>query len=60
MRGHVYTVADQSITPSGGRLAAFVRPSLTRRCLAIEAAGLKERSEQMAAASRAAPAAQAR
>ncbi len=49
------TVAEQSITPSGpiGRLAAFVWRSLTRRYLAIEAAGLKARSEQIAAASRA-------
>src|SRR5215471_5649789 len=49
------TVAEQSITPSGplGRLAAFVWRSLTRRYLAIEAAGLKQRSEQVAAASRA-------
>src|SRR4051812_48074941 len=50
------TVAEQSIVSSGplGRLAAFVWRSLTRRYLAIEAAGLKQRSEQAAAASRAA------
>src|SRR5262245_64835039 len=49
------TVAEQSIRPSGpiGRLAAFVLRSLTRRYLAIEAAGLKQRSEQVAVASRA-------
>ncbi len=48
------TVAEQSIIPSGvlGRLAAFLWRSLTRRYLAIEAAGLKQRSEQVAAASR--------
>src|SRR5215471_6978897 len=42
------TVAEQAITPSGllGRLAAFMWRSLTRRYLAIEAAGLKQRSEQ--------------
>jgi len=56
------TVAEQSITASGpiGRLAAFVWRSLTRRYLAIEAAGLKQRSEQFAAASATAAAAQAR
>jgi uncharacterized membrane protein len=56
------TLAEQSITPSGpiGRLAAFVWRSLTRRYLAIEAAGLKQRSEQVAAASRAGTAAQSR
>jgi uncharacterized membrane protein len=50
------TVVEQFIVASGplGRLAAFVFRSLTRRYLAIEAAGLKERSEQVAAASRAA------
>jgi uncharacterized membrane protein len=44
------TNAEQSITWSGpiGRLAAFVWRSLTRRYLAIEAAGLKQRSEQVA------------
>jgi uncharacterized membrane protein len=48
------TVAEQTITPSGplGRLDAFVWRGLTRRYLAIEAAGLKQRSEQIAAASR--------
>jgi len=56
------TVAEQSITPSGplGRLAAFVWRSLTRRYLAIEAAGLKQRIEQLAAASRPARSAAAR
>ena len=45
------TLAEQAIRPSGpiGRLAAFVLRSLTRRYLAIEAAGLKQRSEQVAA-----------
>jgi uncharacterized membrane protein len=44
------TVADQSITWSGplGRLAAIVWRSLTRRYLAIEATGLKQRSEHVA------------
>ena len=44
------TVAEQSIAWSGpmGRLAAFVWCSLTRRYLAIEAAGLKQRTEQVA------------
>jgi uncharacterized membrane protein len=52
------TIAEQSIISSGplGRVAAFVWRSLTRRYLAIEGAGLKQRSEQMAAASRAAAA----
>jgi hypothetical protein len=52
------TVAEQAIVSSGpiGRLAAWVWRSLTRRYLAIEAAGLKERSEQVLAASRAAAA----
>ena len=51
------TLAEQSITPSGpiGRLAAFVLRSLTRRYLAIEAAGLKQRCEQVAAAASKAP-----
>ena len=50
------TVAEQMIVSSGplGRLAAWVWRSLTRRYLAIEAAGLKERSEQVLAATRAA------
>jgi uncharacterized membrane protein len=48
------TIAEQSITWSGplGRLVALVWGSITRRYLAIEAAGLKQRSEQQAAASR--------
>jgi hypothetical protein len=56
------TIAEQSIISSGllGRLGAFVWRSLTRRYLAIEAAGLKQRSEQVAAASRAAAAGPAR
>ena len=55
------TVAEQSIVSSGplGRLAAFVLHSLTRRYLAIEAQGLKQRSEQMAVSSRTATAARA-
>jgi hypothetical protein len=45
------TMAEQSITASGpiGRLAAFVFRSLTRRYLAIEATGLKQRSEHIGA-----------
>ena len=56
------TIAEQSIIPSGllGRLAALVWRSLTRRYLDIEAAGLKQRCEQLVAASRAAAAAHAR
>jgi uncharacterized membrane protein len=56
------TVAEQAITPSGplGRLAAFVLRPLTRRYLAIEAAGLKQRSEQVAAGSHAATEARTR
>jgi uncharacterized membrane protein len=56
------TIAEQSIVSSGpiGRLAAFVWRSLTRRYLAIEAQGLKQRSEQVAASSRSAIAARAR
>jgi uncharacterized membrane protein len=48
------TIAEQSIIPSGpiGRLAAFMWRSLTRRYLAMEAAGLKHRCEEVAAASR--------
>jgi uncharacterized membrane protein len=55
------TVAEQSIISSGplGRVAAFVWRSLTRRYLAIEAAGLKQQSERMAATSRAAAAVKA-
>jgi len=50
------TVAEQSIVSSGpiGRLLAFVWRSLTRRYLAMEAAGLKQRCEEVAAASRSA------
>ena len=56
------TIAEQSIIWSGpfGRLAAFVWRSLTRRYLAVEAAGLKHRSEQEAAASRSPAAGRAR
>jgi len=50
------TVAEQAIVSTGpvGRLLAWMWRSLTRRYLAIEAAGLKEKSEQLAAQSRAA------
>jgi len=50
------TIAEQSIVSSGpiGRLLAFVWRSLTRRYLAMEAAGLKQRCEEAAAASRSA------
>jgi uncharacterized membrane protein len=53
------TIAEQSIIPSGplGRLAALVWRSLTRRYLAMEAAGLKQRSEQVAAVTKPAAAA---
>jgi uncharacterized membrane protein len=56
------TVAEQSIVSLGpiGRLLAFAWRSLTRRYLAIEAEGLKRRSEQVAAGARAAAAARAR
>jgi len=56
------TIAEQSIVSSGplGKAAAFVWRSLTRRYLAIEAAGLKQRSEQVAAAAKAAAAVQTR
>jgi hypothetical protein len=48
------TIAEQSIIPSGpiGRLLAFMWRSLTRRYLAMEAAGLKQRCEEVAADSR--------
>lgn len=48
------TVAEQAIISSGpiGRLAAFIWRSLTRRYLAMEAAGLKQRCEEVAAAAR--------
>ena len=48
------TVAEQSIISSGplGRVAARVWRSLTRRYIAIEAAGLKRQSEEVFAASR--------
>ena len=55
------TVAEQSITSSGplGRVAAFVWRSVTRRYLAIEAAGLKQQSERVAATSKVAAAVRA-
>ncbi|PYR52280.1 MAG: polyketide cyclase [Acidobacteria bacterium] len=55
------TLAEQSITSSGplGRVAAFLWRSVTRRYLAIEAAGLKQQSERVAATSRVAAAVKA-
>jgi len=55
------TLAEQSITSSGplGRVAAFVWRSVTRRYLAIEAAGLKQQSERVAATSKVAAAVRA-
>jgi uncharacterized protein YndB with AHSA1/START domain len=52
------TITEQSIRSSGSldRLVAFVLRPLTRRHLAIEAAGLKRRCERMGAAPRGAPA----
>jgi uncharacterized membrane protein len=49
MRTGERTTAEQSVTWSGlfGRLAALLYRGLTRRYLAIEAAGLKLRSEEM-------------
>jgi hypothetical protein len=54
------TLAEQQIASSGplGRLAAILLRSLTQRYLATEAAGLKQRCEQIAAASSPATAAQ--
>ena len=48
------TRAEQTIVSSGplGRAIAFISRSLTQRYLAIEAAGLKQRSEQIAAAAK--------
>jgi uncharacterized protein YndB with AHSA1/START domain len=45
------TVAEQSIVSSGpiGKLFAWIWRSLTRQYLAIEAAGLKQQSEQVVA-----------
>jgi Polyketide cyclase / dehydrase and lipid transport len=56
------TVAEQSIRSTGviGKLLAFVWRSLTQRYLAVEAAGLKQRSEQTAAENRHAPEVHAR
>jgi uncharacterized membrane protein len=56
------TIAEQSIVSSGliGRLLSWMWRSLTREYLAIEAAGLKRRSEQVAADSRAGATAHAR
>ena len=55
------TLAEQSITSSGplGRVAAFLWRSVTRRYLAIEAAGLKQQSERVAATSKVAAAVRA-
>jgi uncharacterized membrane protein len=50
------TIAEQSIIQSGpiGRLLAFMWRSLTRRYLAMEAAGLKQRCEEVAAGAKSA------